>query len=85
MTEADIQCLKDNIEKLVEIRTTDDECLVAKILFVTDDEEYDDHEVLYEVISSYAIDSYHLLDSDSGYVLDFKKIVSVKPVPREHY
>lgn len=84
MTEADIQCLKDSIEKLVEIRTVDDECLVAKVLFVTDDEEYDDHAVLYEVISSNTIGSYHLLDSDTGYVLDFKKIVSVKPIPREH-
>jgi hypothetical protein len=84
MTEDDIQCLKENVDKLVEIRTTDDECLVAKVLFVTDDEEYDDHEVLYEVISSNTIDSYRLLDSNSGYVLDFKKIVSVKQVPREH-
>jgi hypothetical protein len=40
MTEDDIQCLKENVDKLVEIRTTDDECLVAKVLFVTDDEEY---------------------------------------------
>ena len=80
MTETDIQCLKDNIDKEVEIQTTDGEQLVAKVLFVTHDEEHDEHDVLYEVISSNMLDSYAHLDRAGGYVLDFAKIISVKAV-----
>jgi hypothetical protein len=79
MTEADIQCLKNNIDKLVEIRTIHDECLTAKIMIVTDDDEYHVHDVMYEVITSNQTDSYVNLDSSGGYVLDFVEIVSVKP------
>ncbi len=79
MTDAEIQFLKDNIDKLVEIQTKDGECLTAKVLFVTHCEEYDEHDVLYEVVSSNMIDSYVGLGTVGGYVLDFDKIVSVKP------
>ena len=78
MTETDIQCLKENIDKLVEIRTVNDECLIARVQLVTDDEEYHVHDVMYEVISSNQIDSYAHLDSSGGYLLDFVEIVSVK-------
>jgi cytochrome oxidase Cu insertion factor (SCO1/SenC/PrrC family) len=79
MTEADIQYLKDNIDKEVVIQTADGEQLVAKILFVSHDEEHDEHDVLYKVISSNMHDSYTHLDKAGGYVLDFKKIISVSP------
>jgi hypothetical protein len=82
MTEADIQCLKDNIDKLVEIRTVDAECLIAKIQIVTDDDEYHVHDVMYEVISSNQIDTYAHLENSGGYLLDFVEIVSVKPIPQ---
>ncbi|MGA2167735.1 MAG: hypothetical protein ABSG62_05945 [Terracidiphilus sp.] len=80
MTLADIQCLKDHLDKLVEIRTVDEECLIARILFVAHDDEYDEHDVLYEVVSSNQIDQYRHLETSGGYVLDFEEIVSVKPV-----
>jgi hypothetical protein len=80
MTETDIQCFKDNIDKLVEIRTVHDEYLTAKIMIVTDDDENHVHDVMYEVISSNQIDSYALLESSGGYLLDFVDIVSVKPI-----
>jgi len=80
MTPADIQYLKDNIDKFVEIRTVDGECLIAKILFVTHSDEYDEHEVTYEVVSSNMIDSYLHREITGGYVVDFEKIVSVRPV-----
>ena len=79
MIESDIQCLKDNIDKAVEIQTIDGERLIAKVLFVTHDQEYDEHEVLYEVVSSNMIQSYAHLENAGGYVLDFEKILSVKP------
>jgi hypothetical protein len=82
MTEADIQCLKDNIDKLVEIQTADDECLLAKVLFVTHCEEYNEHDVLYDVISSNKMDFYLKYKDTGGFVLDFERIVSVKPVPQ---
>ena len=81
MTEPDIQCLKESVDKRVEIRTIHDECLVAKVLIVTDDDEDHVHDVMYEVISSNQIDSYTHLDSAGGYLLDFVEIVSVKPAP----
>ena len=79
MTDADIQCLKDHIDRLVEIRTVQGECLVAKIMIVTDDDEYHVHDVMYEVVSSNQIDSYTHLGSAGGYLLDFVDIDSIKP------
>lgn len=79
MTEADIQRLKDSIDKEVEIQTADGEELVAKVLFVTHDKENGEHDILYEVISSNMLDSYAHLDKAGGYILDFDKILSVRP------
>jgi hypothetical protein len=72
--------LKENIDKAVEIQTIDGELLIAKVLFVTHDQEYDEHEVLYEVVSSNMIQSYVHLENAGGYALDFEKIVSVRPL-----
>jgi hypothetical protein len=80
MTESDIQCLKDNIDKIVEIKTNEGERLIAKVLFVIYDKEYGEHELIYEVISSNMLESYSHLENTGGYVLDFGCIVSVKPV-----
>jgi hypothetical protein len=79
LTLAEIQFLKDNIDNLVEIRTVGDECLIARILIVIHDDEYDEHEVIYEVASSNQIDQYRNLETSVGYVLDFEEIVSIKP------
>lgn len=79
MTEAEILCLKNNINKLVEIHTIDGECLIAKILFVTHNEEYDEHDLLYEVVSSTRMDWYLKHPDSGGFVLDFDRIVSVRP------
>jgi hypothetical protein len=80
VTESDIQCLKDNIDKNVEIETSEGERLVAKVLFVIYDKEYDEHELIYEAISSNMLESYSRLEDGGGYVLDFDKIVAVKPL-----
>jgi hypothetical protein len=79
MTEADIQCLQNHIDGLVEIRTIDDECLIAKILIVTPNDEYDEHDVLYELVSSNQADQHTRLGSAGEFVLDFDKIASLKP------
>jgi hypothetical protein len=79
MTESEIQFLKENVDKLVEIETADGERLIAKVLFVMQSEEYDEHELLYQVVSSNMLESYSHRESAGGYVLDFDKIVLVRP------
>ncbi len=78
MTDTDIQCLKENVDKIVEIQTVDGELLVAKIISVFDQEDQPD--IFYDVVSSNMIDCYSHLESGAGYSLDFDKILSVKPV-----
>jgi hypothetical protein len=77
MTETEIQCLKDQIEKLVEIETSDGEILTARVISVFDDENYDEHELFYEVISTNM--PYENRESSGGYALAFSKILSVCP------
>ena len=78
MTESEIQFLKENIDKLVEIETIDGERLVAKVVFVLHSEEYDEHDVQYEMISTNMPETY---SKNADYVLNFGKIVSVRPAP----
>ena len=80
MTESEIQCLKNNIDKTVGIETSEGEQLIAKVLFVTYDREYDEHELLYQVVSSSSPELYSQYENSGGYVLDFDKIVSVRPL-----
>lgn len=79
MTESEIQCLKDNIDKAVEIDTTDGERLVARAISVFQDAGYDEHELFYELISTDIAESYAHTRDAAGYGLDFNKILSVKP------
>jgi hypothetical protein len=79
MTLADIQCLKDHIDKLAEIGTVGEERLIARVLFVKDDDEFNEHDVLYQVASSNQMDQYLHFETSGGYVLYFEEIISVKP------
>ena len=78
MTECEIQYLKDNIEKLVEIETTFGERLIARVVFVMHSEEYDEHDVQYQVVSTNMPEVYA---KAGDYVLDFDKIMLVRPFP----
>jgi len=78
MTEADLRCLKSNIDRPVEMETSSGECLTAKILWVFDEE--DNPEVFYELIHSSAPDSYARHPAAGGFSLPLTEIVSVKPV-----
>ena len=79
MTKSEIQCFKDSIDKLLEIETTDGERDIARILFLIHDEEYDERELLYQVVSSNVFESYLHCESAGGCAPDFDKIVSVLP------
>jgi len=76
MTESEIQCLKDSIGRLVEIETTFGERLVARVAFVMHSDEYDEHDVQYQLVSTNKPEAYA---KAGDYVLDFDEIVSVKP------
>ena len=80
MTDGDIRLLKESIDKLVEIQTTFGERLIIKVQIVTDDDEINVHDVMYEVISSNMIHEYKGLQNLEGYLLDFVEISSVKTV-----
>jgi hypothetical protein len=41
--------------------------------------EYDEHELLYEVVSSNMGDTYHHRETSGGYLLDFNEIATVRP------
>jgi len=77
MTEEEIQILKDNVDRLVKIRTKGGEELVAKVLFVAHSVEDDEHDLLYEVISSNKMEWYVQHQEAGGYVLDFNDVVSL--------
>jgi hypothetical protein len=82
MTDSEIQCLKDNVDKLVEIETSQGEKLVAKVLFVSHSDEYDEHDLLYEFVSTSTPEFYAQFENPGGFVLDFDKILTVKPHPK---
>ena len=65
MTETEIQCLKDHIGKLVEIETTfGEERLIARIVFVMHSEEYDEHDLQYQMVSTNI--KFYVLHEDAG-------------------
>ena len=76
MTEDEIQCLTESVDKTVELETSDGERLVAKVLFAICDEECDEHESIYQVVTSSQMECYS--NPECGYVLDFDKIASVR-------
>jgi hypothetical protein len=63
----------------LKIETSEGERLIAKVLFVICDKEYDEHELTYQVVSSNMPEFYSRHANAGGYVLDFGKIVCVKP------
>jgi hypothetical protein len=79
MTESEIQCLKENIDKTVEIETNDGERLVARVVSVFDDAEYDEHELFYKLVATNMPESYKHVGDTGGYAVDFEKILSVRP------
>jgi hypothetical protein len=80
MTESDIQCLKMNIGKVVEIQTIDGEHLTARIISVFDEEDQPD--VFYEVLTSNTMDWYLDHADSGGFALALDRIVSAKAVSK---
>jgi len=79
VTESEIQFLKGNIDNAVEIETIGGERLVASVLLVTCDAEYNEHDFTYQVVSTNMPEAYADRESAGGYILDFDDIVAIKP------
>jgi len=77
--EYEIQCLKESIGQAVELETSDGERLVATALFVICDEECDEHELIYQAVTSSLLESCSNLENAGGCVMDFDMISSVRP------
>ncbi len=72
MTDREIVCLRNNVDKLVEIITKYEERLVGKIFMVSDENQ----DVIYDLIST----NKPGFQPGDSYVLRFEDIVSVKPI-----
>jgi len=78
VTEADLICLKSNVNKLVEIETTDGEHLVGRVITVFDSEE--DPDVWYDLISTSKPERYVRREENVGYSILLAQIASVKAI-----
>ena len=76
MTDADLTCLKSNIDKLVEIDTIDGEHFIAKVISVFDAEENPD--MFYDLISTNKPERYVRREENVGYSIPLAQIASAK-------
>jgi hypothetical protein len=83
MIPSEIQGLKDNLNKLVQIETIDAELIMAKVITVFDDKDKGEHELFFELISSNAADFYARFKNSGGFAIDFENILSVSPHAEE--
>jgi hypothetical protein len=74
MTPSDLECLKTNIDQVVEIETRHGECLLIKVMFVFDQES--DPDVFFWDVTS----DPHEKDSEQteGFSLRLEEIIAVK-------
>jgi hypothetical protein len=75
MTDADLDTLKSNIDKPVQIRTVDGEQLVAKVISVFAEES--DADMFFELVSTSRPELYAKTERVGGYSLPLKDIASV--------
>lgn len=76
MTAADLSILKNSIDKVVKIVCFDGETMLAKIHFVSDEDE----DVIYDLISTTKESQYEKHDEQPAYLLKFQDISRIEPV-----
>jgi len=79
MTNADLECLKANVDRYVEIDTKDGEHLVIKVIYVFDQES--DPDVFFD-LAPQNVDAISTKPT-SGYSLPLADIIAVR-VPRQN-
>jgi hypothetical protein len=78
VTEDDLQFLKANIDKVVKITCSDGEVLIAKVHFVSDE----DQDVIYDLLSTTKESNYEKRDEQPAYLIRFQDIEHVEPLPK---
>ena len=76
MNAKDLETLKANVDKLVKIRSRDGGVIVAKVHFVSEEDE----DVIYDLVSTSREFRYEKFDEQPAYAIDFKDIESVEAV-----
>lgn len=80
MTTDDVTLLQQNIDKVVRLKCTDGEIILAKIDLV----DPVDEEIVYEMLSTTDESKYEKFDRQPAYLLRFNEISSVEtPLPTQ--
>jgi small nuclear ribonucleoprotein (snRNP)-like protein len=75
MTEADLEILKDSVDKVVVITCSNGEILHARIHFVS----HEDQDVIYDLVSTTKESQYEKHDVQPAYLIRFSDIDHVEP------
>jgi hypothetical protein len=75
MREIDLDILRASVDHVVRIVCCDGEIMLAKILFVFDDDE----EVIYDLVSTTKESQHEKHDKQPAYLIRFKDIEHVEP------
>jgi succinylglutamate desuccinylase len=74
MNTKDLETLKANIGKVIEIISRDGETLLAKVVLVSEEDE----DVVYDLVSTTRESQYEKFDEQPAYRITFQEIESVK-------
>ena len=77
MDPKNLETLKANVDGLVKINSFDGEVIVAKVHFVSEEDE----DVIYDLISTSRESQYEKLDQQPAYRIRFQDIESVEVLP----
>ena len=76
MTETDLNVLKANVDRVVKIVCYDGESLLAKVHFVSDE----DQDLIYDLVSTTKESQYEKHDEQPAYLITFQEIERVEPI-----
>jgi hypothetical protein len=77
MDPQNLETLKANVDRLVKINSFDGEVIVAKVHFVSEEDE----DVIYDLVSTSRESQYEKLDQQPAYRIRFQDIESVEILP----
>jgi hypothetical protein len=75
MTDKDLRTLRENDNRIVQIRTNDGEVMLAKVRFVSESEQ----DLVYDLVSTSKEGQYEKYDEQPAYLIKFEDIESVEP------
>ena len=78
MDEEHLQLLKSSIDRCVVLRCVDGEVIVARILFVSDEED-----IVYDLVSSNRLETYEQTGKTAAYLVPIIEVAAVHPWPED--